>query len=640
MKHLYSKALILSFLLIVILQAPAQNYYPGGLGKTNLFLWLNAANSGSVSRNGAGKVSQWSDLSGKGNDATAGSSSRPVYGATASPNNKPAIGFNGDNSQYLSLGTLSNTLSFTNGVSAFAMASFDAPGSSYGWQRIFDFGNGDGDDNFMMGRYGATANLYYEGWKNNSGDQSYTTTGAITNGAANLFESIQQGGTAGNLTNVNHYIAGASQTASGQAGSSKTYLPAATSRSSNYIGRSNWTSDDYFSGTMSEILLYNTAMNSTQRVILENYLSTSWNKSVSTDIYTPASATTYTTNLVAIGYTSSTDNALATVAGSTDGLGFSSGTTTTDFLHSAGYLAAAHNAQNNTVISNTTLPGLMSGSAISRWNRSWRMQRTSGTAAGNVTVVFNFADYNSALSAPSGTAVYALVYNATDGSFATGTNQLITTTATTVSGSTVSFRTAASSLATGYYTIAYSTSPIVLPVTLTSFTATQQEQTAVLEFTAIQPAGFSHFEIQRAADGADFASIGTVAGNANSDDYTFTDGHPLAGKNYYRLAMVDADGTTTYSAIRVLTFETAGGAALTMSVYPNPVADRLHLVFTHISGTIGIRLLNSQGMVTQATTANASTTVDISVSGLSRGVYFVEIRGADGIHITKEIYKQ
>jgi hypothetical protein len=75
------------------------------------------------------------------------------------------------------------------------------------------------------------------------------------------------------------------------AGSSKTWVPTSIVRTSNYIGRSNWAADNYFSGTLSEILVYNVAFNTTQRVILENYLSAAWGEKISTSRYTPPSPT-------------------------------------------------------------------------------------------------------------------------------------------------------------------------------------------------------------------------------------------------------------------------------------------------------------------------------------------------------------
>jgi hypothetical protein len=616
----------------------AQSYYPGGLGNSNLFLWLNASKNSSITQNGANQVSQWADGSGNGynfSQATAGN--RPVFGAAASPSGKPALTFTSTSSQYLSIGSLPASISFTGGISTFAVASYNAPQTAQGWQRIFDFGNGQASANFMMGRNGSTATSYYEAWNGGTGDQTYTSVNTITNASENLYEIVQQPGTAGTLTTAAHYLAGVAQAATGQAGSSQTYIPAAIARSSNFIGRSNWAADNYFSGTMSEILLYNTALNTTQRVILENYLSAGWNQTVGVSKYTPPTATTYGTNLVGIGYTSSTDNFLADVAGSTDGLGFSSGTTAADFLQNAGYLMAAHNGQSNTVIANATVPGIISASPLSLWNRSWNVQKTGGTAAGSVTLNFNFSDYNA--TTPSGANTYTLLYNATDGTFNSGTNKLATTSSTTVSGNTVAFKLIASNLAAGYYTVLYSTSPITLPVVLNTFTVTKQGSNSLLDWSLSDQTGLSRFDIQRAGDGVHFSTIASVAvsnGNASAT-YAFTDVQSLSGMNYYRLAMVDQDGTVTYSAIHTLNFETSGNPEVSLQLYPNPVTDRLHLAFSDLPGTMKIRIIDTRGQVIRTITA-ASVSVDLPVSDLTRGIYIIEV-GTANFRYAREFIK-
>ncbi len=639
MKKSFKKALLLAAIAWVSVPAlKAQSYYPGGMGNSNLLVWMNANKSTSITQNGSHQVSQWSDLSGNSYNFTQSTvGEEPVYGSTASPSGRPALTFTSTSTQFLSTPSLPASIVFTAGVSAFAVASYNAPQTAQGWQRIFDFGDGTGSNNFMMGRYGSTANAYFEGWKGGAGDQTWTTTNPIVNGSENIYEAVQQGGAAGTLTSVAHYLGGAAQTATGAAGSSETWVPAAIARTSNYIGRSNWAADNYFSGTMSEILVYNTALSTSQRVILENYFSAEWNQAVSVKEYTPPSATTYTTNLVGIGYTSAADNFLADVAGSTDGLGFSSTTGATGFLNTTGYLMAAHNGQANTMINNATIPGVSNSSGtIGLWNRSWDVQKSGGNGSGLVTLNFNFNDYNG--TAPNGAYTYALLYNATNGSFAGGSNQLITTASTTVSGSTVSFVVNAANLSDGYYTLIWSTTG-VLPVILTDFTVTKQGGGSLLQWSTSMQTSISRFVIQRAADDSNFATIGTVAANGTgttSGYYSFTDNQPAAGVNNYRLEVVDEDGNATWSAVRSVDFGTGGAA--TVTIYPNPVMDELHIVISHSTGVASVLVVNVQGQVVRVVRSVSSNTVDIPVNGLASGIYFIKVN-TDTIKYVQKVIK-
>jgi Secretion system C-terminal sorting domain len=607
-------------------EASAQSYYPGGLGNSNLVVWLSANRAGSITQNGSNQVSQWSDLSGNGYNFTQGIiSEEPVYGAAASPSGRPALGFTSTSTQYLSTPSLPASIVFTAGVSAFAVASYNADQTAQGWQRIFDFGNGAASNNFMMGRDGNSQNTYYEGWKGGAGDQTWTTTNPIVNGSENIYEAVQQGAAAGTLTSVAHYLAGTAQAATGAVGSSETWVPAAIARTSNYIGRSNWNADNYFSGTMSEILMYNTAFNTTQRVILENYVSVEWNQTVSVSKYTPPTTTTYTTNLVGIGYTSAADNFLTDVAGSTDGLGFSSSSGATGFLNTAGYIVAAHNGQSNTVISNASIPGITSANPLSLWNRSWQVQKTGGNAAGQVTFNFNSSDYNG--TTPSGAQTYALLYNATDGTFTTGTNQLIATVSTTVAGNIVAFLANISNIANGYYTIIYSSSAITLPIVLADFQAIPETGASLLQWTVATGADPATFDIERSTDAVQFASIGYLSGGADSStpgQYSFIDQQPVAGVDYYRLKMTDIDGNVLYSRICSLDFN--GGTATGLLLYPNPARDQLTISMPGITGVVEMRIINAAGSVLYIRQLSSTGLLQIPIGSLASGVYFIEVR--------------
>ncbi len=383
-----------------------------------------------------------------------------------------------------------------------------------------------------------------------------------------------------------------------------------------------------------EILAYNTTLGTTQRQLLENYEATTWNleSQLPTSGYTvfnPPAAASFNKNLVGIGCTSPTDNVLSVAAGFTDGLGFSSSSGATGFLNTAGFLMAAHNGQSNTVITPATIPGISSASSISLWNRSWYIQPSGGNVSGQVTINFNFSDYNG--GTPNGSANYSLLYNSTDGTFATGTNSLVSSLSTTVSGQTVSFAVNASNLSNGYYSIIYSLS--VLPLVITNFTVSGQGSSALLDWDIQDGTSVDHFDVQRSTDGANFSLIGTVAARADvagSQEYTFTDGKPAAGLNYYRLAVVNTGASLTYSGIR--TFDGAAAASLSINIYPIPVSDMLHIL-TNGTGPLSILIVDEQGKVMQRINAIPGNTVNVAVSDWPKGVYFAELLYAESKYI-------
>jgi|GEM_PF-656371 len=439
-------------------------YYPGGLGNSNLQIWLNANKASSLTYNASNQVSQWNDLSGNGyNFSQSITSQMPVYSFNAGPNARPAVLYSSTNSQFLTLPSLPASMSFSSGQSNMAMLSFFPTNSN--WNKVICFGNGQQSSNIDYGRYYNTNNFFSEGYVGGYA-QTYTTTNPINPLAFNLFESVQAGGTPGNTSTVSFYSAGSPQSSTGQLGSSITYIPNSITRTQNYIGKSSWTSDSYFDGILSEILFFNTALSTTQRIILENYLATEWGTTISSTKFTPPTSTSYNQNLVGIGYTNSSDFVLSnpqnTLNGSTDGLGFSSGSNASDFLNASnpGYIMGAHNGQANTVLTGKNLTGI--GSNLSYWNRSWYIMKNGGNASGNISLNFNFQDYNA--SSPAFGATYALLFNSSDGSFSSGTNSILVN-AGTVNGFTVSFAVPASKIANGYYTL------LTIPNTTISYPA-------------------------------------------------------------------------------------------------------------------------------------------------------------------------
>jgi hypothetical protein len=123
-----------------------------------------------------------------------------------------------------------------------------------------------------------------------------------------------------------------------------------------------------------------------------------------------------------------------------------------------------------------------------------------------------------------------------------------------------------------------------LPSTLTLFEAEKKETNVNLRWTTAQEKNMNYFTVERSRNGKDFdiltEPIYSRSVNGYSDlplDYQAMDANPLSGVNYYRLQMVDLDGTTWYSHTQSVYF----GTSASFAMYPNPVRDRLFVRYTH-----------------------------------------------------------
>ena len=176
-----------------------------------------------------------------------------------------------------------------------------------------------------------------------------------------------------------------------------------------------------------------------------------------------------------------------------------------------------------------------------------------------------------------------------------------------------------------------------LPLTLLSFTATGNGQTGVLRWTTTEESGSNYFIIQRSAYGATFEDLARVeaTGSSTQTDYSWTDQHPLTGKSFYRLKMVE-DEKETYSRIAGLSFQPdglninklylSGGSELQAEI-SLPHDQPLTLTITNTAGVT----VRQQTVMGQAPAQK----IPMSTAGLAAGQYFLKITTASGQYVTR-----
>ena len=160
-------------------------------------------------------------------------------------------------------------------------------------------------------------------------------------------------------------------------------------------------------------------------------------------------------------------------------------------------------------------------------------------------------------------------------------------------------------------------SPPPLPLKLLSFNAKLQTQNSViLNWQTTNEVNVSHFNIQRSNNGKDFTSIGKV--NASCCSYEFTDGQLLTVncQLYYRLEMVDKDGSKTYSEIRNVELGIRNKA---ISVYPNPATA---IVTIECAGAKELLIIDNLGRTIYRSTVN-SQPLTVNTKQLTKGIYLV-----------------
>lgn len=182
---------------------------------------------------------------------------------------------------------------------------------------------------------------------------------------------------------------------------------------------------------------------------------------------------------------------------------------------------------------------------------------------------------------------------------------------------------------------------IPLPLELLDFYGEQKKEINMLRWTTSNEVQTAYFIIERGEDGLHFDAIGKTAAAGNysgNRDYLFEDLKPLSGHNYYRLKMVDQDGSLTYSNIILLR---SYGAGNKLMVFPNPTTQSVNIRMERaIRGQEAmVQLTDLKGSVLQQRTALNGRTLTLNMEGYSPGVYLIRMI-ADGEQSVWKIIKQ
>jgi Secretion system C-terminal sorting domain len=132
-----------------------------------------------------------------------------------------------------------------------------------------------------------------------------------------------------------------------------------------------------------------------------------------------------------------------------------------------------------------------------------------------------------------------------------------------------------------------------LPITLESFTASINGSTVSLNWKVALAVDFSHFEIEYSNNGSTFSAIDQVVFNPSQTDYRYTQSPVVAPLNYYRLKLVNTDGSFRYSKILLVRTETG---SLVLTVYPQPAKDHINVsIAVRQTQRVTFQLFNTTG---------------------------------------------
>ncbi|MBL7817602.1 MAG: polysaccharide deacetylase family protein [Saprospiraceae bacterium] len=169
----------------------------------------------------------------------------------------------------------------------------------------------------------------------------------------------------------------------------------------------------------------------------------------------------------------------------------------------------------------------------------------------------------------------------------------------------------------------------VVPVELVKFTATAKNTMAVLNWETAAERKFHGFEIEKSTDGFSYTPIGKINATGNGSKYSFEDVQ-FSKTSYYRLKMLDKDGTFDYSRVVSLLVASKFNVKITPSV-----SDETVIVETDFDDktTATIEVYSQTGQLKTRQTASHFNT--ISIENLPQGLYFVRVNHGQDFWVKK-----
>lgn len=142
------------------------------------------------------------------------------------------------------------------------------------------------------------------------------------------------------------------------------------------------------------------------------------------------------------------------------------------------------------------------------------------------------------------------------------------------------------------------------------------------------------YEIERSLDGVTFSSVGQLSSGSTPDSlqqYLINDSKPFQGVNYYRLKQTAKDGRVIYSKVVSVALDKTG---VQYVVYPNPAKYKTTLRILVNMKQANVRLIDALGrkvFLKSYHILNIGQEIQIPLTGLSRGVYFLTLESDTGI---------
>ncbi len=165
----------------------------------------------------------------------------------------------------------------------------------------------------------------------------------------------------------------------------------------------------------------------------------------------------------------------------------------------------------------------------------------------------------------------------------------------------------------------YSTTGVVLPVSLISFDGKRVIHENELKWQTAGDISLAYYSIEHSRDGVNFSalsSIHTTGNNQSAKSYSYTDHLPFSNITFYRLKLVDRDERFTYS--KIIAVKDDKGKSLI--VFPNPAKDILFVQVSRENEHASIQVLDATGRKIKEEKVDGNISISINIKDIPAGI--------------------
>lgn len=191
-----------------------------------------------------------------------------------------------------------------------------------------------------------------------------------------------------------------------------------------------------------------------------------------------------------------------------------------------------------------------------------------------------------------------------------------------------------------------------VPVKLTTFRAAPVGRDVLVYWSTASERNASHFIVEASADGRNYTAVGRVNAKGNSsvnNNYSLNHGNAQAAMGgasviYYRLTMIDRDGTKEKSQVVQVNFSEKRGQLESAIAYPNPFSSAVHISVPAVTDDkLVLHVTDMQGRVV-AEVAEMLTMgindISLNLGSLQKGIYFIKATTGNGETRVMKVVKE